>query len=310
MVAFRKYPKVYRLGVEETEGLLNGVVTISEKLDGANFSIFFHENEVRWGSRNRLLPKDENFRGGQNIVVSNAKLHEYLSKNQDLILYGELLVRHTVKYDDSYYNKIYLFDVYDSSNNTNWAQDEVEKLAALLDLEYPVNYGTGLFTLDEIKDFARRKERGVMSEGVVIKSLDFVNKFGDKVYGKYVNDEFKEKNNALFGNYNKSDPNYHELKIAADYVNLARLQKIINKLESQLGRKAVIQDTPRIIGMTQHDVITEEAWNIFRSVPVLNNRKLQGLIALRSKTIFHDILENDVSVAYNNTNVIKNKEEI
>lgn len=310
MVAFRRYPKVYRLGVEETEGLLGEVVTVSEKLDGANFSIFFHEGEVRWGSRSRLLPKDEDFRGGQTIVTSNPKLHDFLSLNDHLVLYGELLVRHTVRYDDSHYNKIYLFDVYDSESDTNWPQELVEALAHKLDLEYPINYGTGVFTIDHIKELASRKERGAMSEGVVIKSIDFINKFGDKVYGKYVNDSFREKNNALFGNYSKSDPAYHELKITSDYVNLARIEKIINKLESQEGRKAVIQDTSRIINMTQHDVITEEAWNIFKAVPVLNNRKLQGLIALRAKTIFHDILDGSASVAYDRSKLNKNREEI
>lgn len=310
MTAFRSYPKIYRLGTEETEGLINDIVTVTEKLDGASFSIFFFEGELRWGSKSRMIPKDEDFRGGQNIVLGNPKLHSFLSANEHLILYGELLVRHTILYDQSYYNKIYLFDVYDSIKDENWEQDQVKNLAEQLDLEYPINYGTGLFTFDEIKDFASRKDRGVMNEGVVIKSTKFINKFGDKVYGKYVNDIFKEKNNELFGNYSKTDPNYHELKITANYVNLARVQKIINKLESQEGRKVKIQDTPRIIGMTQHDVITEEAWDIFKSAPAINNRKLQGLIANRSRIIFHDILDNNTSVAYDNTKVNKKRNEL
>lgn len=298
MANFRKYPKIYRMTVEETKGILDGEVNVSEKLDGANFNIFFHEGEVRCGTKNRMLPLDESFRGGQEIVRKNPKIAQFLAANPDLILYGELLVRHTIRYDDRYYNKIYLFDVYDSKRDLNWPQSAVSDLADELGLERPIDYGTGVFTFDQIKEFAARNDRGVMNEGVVIKSETFRNQFGDIVYAKYVNDVFKEVNNALFGNYSKSDPVYHELRITAAYVNLARVEKIINKFESMENRKAVISDTPRIIGMTQHDIITEEAWNIFKSAPAVDNKKLGKLIADRTRTIFHDILDNNVSVAY------------
>ena len=39
-MTFKKYPKIHRLGKEETEGILDGVCYIEEKLDGANASIW------------------------------------------------------------------------------------------------------------------------------------------------------------------------------------------------------------------------------------------------------------------------------
>ena len=301
MAIYRSYPKIYRMSVEETKGILDGVVSVSEKLDGANFTAFFHEGEVRCGTKSRMLPIGENFRGGQEIIRNNPKVVEFLTANPDIIFYGELLVRHTIKYDPRYYGKVYLFDVYNSATDTNWTQEEVPNLAQELDLETPNHYGTGKFTFDEIKEFASRTDRGVMNEGVVIKSDTYRNQFGDITYAKYVNDKFKEVNNELFGNYSKSDPVYHELRITSNYVTLARVEKIIKKFESLESRKAVISDTPRIIGMTQHDIITEEAWEIFRSAPAIDNKKLAKLLSNRIRTVFHDILDNDVSVAYSST---------
>ena len=37
---FRKYKKIYRLGKDETIGILKGTVNITEKLDGANVSVW------------------------------------------------------------------------------------------------------------------------------------------------------------------------------------------------------------------------------------------------------------------------------
>jgi hypothetical protein len=36
---FIKYPKIYRLGKDETIGILTGTCVLSEKLDGANVSV-------------------------------------------------------------------------------------------------------------------------------------------------------------------------------------------------------------------------------------------------------------------------------
>lgn len=45
---FIKYPKIHRLGKEETEGILNALCYIQEKIDGANTSIWIGEDGVEF----------------------------------------------------------------------------------------------------------------------------------------------------------------------------------------------------------------------------------------------------------------------
>ena len=66
---FKTYPKIHRLGKEETDGLIEGTeetlfLTIQEKIDGANTSIWMDKDGVvQCGSRTRQLPADESFNG-------------------------------------------------------------------------------------------------------------------------------------------------------------------------------------------------------------------------------------------------------
>jgi hypothetical protein len=60
MSQFRHYGKIHRLGKKETEGVLIGSVSIQEKVDGANTSIWLDdEGNIQMGSRTRTLGEGE-----------------------------------------------------------------------------------------------------------------------------------------------------------------------------------------------------------------------------------------------------------
>ena len=101
---FRSYPKIHRLGKEETDGILDGPVTVQEKIDGANVSIWIKDGVVRCGSRTREL--EEGFNGFVDAVKANKKLAEWLEQFPTNRLYGEWLVKHTITYPDEAYKKI------------------------------------------------------------------------------------------------------------------------------------------------------------------------------------------------------------
>ncbi len=302
MSEYKKYPKIHRLGKEETDGILDGEFVVQEKVDGANISIFWHEGKVRCGTRTRMLPEEReegNFNIFQDAVKANELIHEWLEDHQDIILYGEWLVRHTITYNEEAYRKIYLFDIYDKVNDT-WAnQEDVKFIAEKLGLEYPHIFAEGKLTQKQIEEFVGKSMIAPAGEGVVIKQPNFVNKFGDHVYAKVVHQKFKESNAIVFGGNNKFSETYHEMYVVNKYCTVARVRKIMQKLQAETDRRLDMEHTSKVAGTCYHDMITEEIWEISKKVPELNFRKLQGLAHRKFIQIYKDILNNTLSIADN-----------
>lgn len=302
MSKFLSYPKIHRLGKEETEGILDREVTIQEKVDGANVSIWLDEGEVKGGSRTRTLKDDESFNGFVEALKSNYKIEEWLSNNPTKRLYAEWLVKHTITYPDAAYRKIYLYDVYDDKDQVFLSQTKVEELAKSLGLEYPqVFIANKKVTEEEIKEYVGRTlvPDAARGEGVVIKAQDFVDKWGNHCYAKLVHEQFKEANAIVFGGNNKHSDSYQEMYVVNKYCTLGRVQKIINKLQPEVNHKLDLKDIPEIAGRCVHDMITEEAWEIFNKGTVIDNRKLKRLATKKYIQIYKDILDNSISVADN-----------
>lgn len=297
MTEYKKYPKIHRLGKEETDGILERDFYVQEKVDGANCSVFWHEGEVRCGTRTRMLPKDESFNGFNEFVQNNVLFKPFLEKNQDLILYGEWLVKHTITYPDEAYRQMYLFDVYDKTNSTWATQDTVRITADLLKLKYPHIFAVGKLTEEQINEFVGKSAIAPAGEGVVLKSEDFINKFGDHVYAKVVHQKFKESNAIVFGGNNKHSETYWEMYVVNKYCTTGRVQKIMQKLQSESERRLDMEHTSQVAGTCYHDLITEEAWEVAKKVPALDFKKLQGLCMRKFIQIYHDILNNTLSVA-------------
>lgn len=301
---FRSYPKIHRLGKEETDDILLDPVTIQEKIDGANVSMWFDGKKVKCGTRTRELPDDESFNGFVEAVKANKKLAKWLKNNPTVRLYGEWLVKHTITYPDTAYKKIYLYDVIDETKNEEdrvyWSQPDVEKLATELDLEYPQIFITDkMVTISEINEFVGKTlvPDAANGEGVVIKNPKFRDKWGNHCYAKVVHEKFKESNAIIFGGNNKHSDSYWEMYVVNKYCTLGRVQKIMQKLQAETDRRLDKIHTKEISGRCMHDMITEEAWEIFNKVPVIDNKKLKHLAGRKFVQLFHDTLDNTLSIA-------------
>lgn len=294
-MSYRTYPKIHALHKEEVEDILKGDVIVQVKVDGANSSVFLKDGVVRCGSRTRELPLDESFRGLQEYIASKPNIKSFLEKNPDVILYGEWLVKHSINYTQDFYNKWYLFDVLEGDDY--WKQEDVEKLASELEVEYPIVYGVGKFTLEELDAFVAQEWLGHVNEGVVIKPLDFVNKFGDRPYAKRVSQAFKEQNAVVFGGNDKHSETYWEQYVTNKYCTIAVLEKNLNKIAPTLGERLDKKHTPQVAGTCVHDTWTENAWEIFKKVPKLDFKKTQNLMMRKYVQLFHDKLEDSISVA-------------
>lgn len=295
---FLGYPKIHRLGKEETEGILEfGEVTIQEKIDGANTSIWKDGRTMKAGSRTRTLGK-ESFNGFMEYIKAHKGIKRLLKEHPDFRLFGEWLVRHTVSYKETAYRQWYMFDIL--VKDKWFTQDEVKKIANEYGINTPQVFYVGKADEAKIKEYVGLTDLGEKGEGVVIKNPEFVNQFGDFCYAKVVTEKFKEDNALTFGGNNKHSESYWEMYVVNKYCTLARVQKIMNKIQPEINEKLDKQHTPRVAGSCYHDMMTEEIWEIQDKVLELNFKKLKGLAQRKFIKIYHDILDDHLSVAYTN----------
>lgn len=301
-MGFREYPKVHRLDKEECNGIFDEPVTVQEKVDGANVSVYLDDGKIVCASHKKIIREDDEFRGFVPYVKANKLIGKWLKANPTKRLYGEWLVRHTINYSELAWQKLYLFDVYDDETDTWWEQTEVEKLSTALKLPYPQIFARDVLVkteneLEAIRAYVGQTNLGAAGEGVVIKRPAFRNEFGSLAYGKLVHPKFKEANAVIFGSNDKSSPSYWEMTVINKYLTLGRVEKMMHKIEPQLDHKIGLEDTPRMISSVYHDMLTEEIWDIARKVPVLDFKLLQRLSTKKIVQVFHSILNNTISVA-------------
>lgn len=324
---FIKYPKIKRLGHEDTDGILMGEVIIEEKIDGANASIWMEDGEIKCGSRTRVLT--EGFNGFYDYVQAHEGIRTYLTNNPTHRLYGEWLVRHTISYDETAYKQFYLFDILvmpkkitevevkDEGTRSERKQAEEQRtrdivrqgkwlhprdirmISTMCGINTPIEFATLTDpTPDEVTAYAGKTALGEKGEGVVIKNKSFVNKWGDRVCAKVVTQEFKEDNGVTFGGNNKHSETYVEMKMVNEFMTLARVKKVMHKLQPLIDKKLDMEHTGRIIQTAYHDMFEEELWGFVKKNKVINFTHLQKLAGKKAAKIYHDILNDHISVAY------------
>lgn len=324
---FIKYPKIKRLGDEDTDGILMGDVIVQEKVDGANTSIWFQDGEIKCGSRTRIL--EQGFNGFVDWAKAHKGIAQYLQENPKHRLYGEWLVRHTIAYNETAYKQFYLFDILiepdvidvptASEETSMMKQKESEEQQARdivrqcqwmeLDQVYAVadKYviaTPALFakladpTPDDVQQYVGQTALGDKGEGIVIKNSAFINKWGDRMCAKVVTQEFKEDNGIVFGGNNKHSETYVEMKMVNEFMTMARIQKIMHKLEPTIEGRLGVEHTGRIIQTAYHDMFEEELWGFVKKHKQIDFGHLQKLACKKAARIYHDILNNHISVAY------------
>ncbi len=304
---FKKYPKIYRLGVEETENILKGTVFVEEKIDGANTQIWIGEDGlIHTGSRSKELT--EGFNGFCAYVHMNEPIEKMLTDHPDYRLYCEWLVRHTLQYNELAYRKAYLLDIAVHDLNTGEEKfvhsAEVRKIGESYGIPMPQLFAEMVDPTEEeiIKKYVGKTNLGTIGEGVVIKNPGFINKFGDIQYGKIVTQAFKEDNALVFGGNNKHSDTYWEIFIMNKYMTLERVQKIMHKIQPMIDEPLGLQHTPRIAGASYHDMMTEEIWEIAKKVGTIDFKALSRLVQKKAAQIYKEIITGDVSVAHTNPN--------
>jgi hypothetical protein len=131
---FQRYPHLEKLGNIEVEGIEFGNCHVFPKLDGANASIWWENDdyghcEAAFGSRNRQLTLDNDNAGFMATMKDNENVTEFFHFHPGKRLYGEWLVPHTLKdYRDDAWKKFYVFDVFDEVTESFMTYEKYQPL--------------------------------------------------------------------------------------------------------------------------------------------------------------------------------------
>lgn len=288
---FRKFNKIYRLGKEEVEGILEGTCYLEEKIDGANTSIWFDNNQLQLGSRNRHLI-DDPFNGFDAYVDKHEGISELFHDLPKYHLYGEWLVRHTIHYNEENYKKWYLYDIIDTETNEWLSRAEVAKISNDYDLNRTWHMDTlENPTIEQLKEYVGKSALGKYGEGIVIKNPTFINRWGDRCYAKLVRQEFLEANAMTFNSNNKASEYYWETHFIHKYITEARLEKILHKLAPEINERWDMKHIPRIINTVYYDTITEESWELAKLAKPIDFKKLKEFSLKKTKILYIGYLE-------------------
>lgn len=234
----KKYVDIERLKDKYASAFTTGEhITVTEKVDGANASIRCDaDGNVYAFSRRNPLNESNHLQGFWNYVQTLDVDLLFNVLRDRYILFGEWLVKHTIKYPDEMYRQFYVFDVWDIEieQYVPWAL--TYQIANALGLKtVPLIYDGEFHNWDELYAFVGKTQLGAepTGEGIVVKSQDRLdNKFsGTPAYVKIVAKEFSEVHQSK---PHEVDPEklaarQAAIDLVATVVTERRVEKIIQK---------------------------------------------------------------------------------
>lgn len=282
-----KYPhilSVYRKDVFEDMKLV-GKAVVQEKIDGANFRFRFEDGSIKFGTRNIEFPASLSGQYGDACFYLTEKFKDELVKKYNkYTFYGELCIQHTLVYDFANMPLFIGFDIKDPSgkfipypqNKEIFAEFNIAFVPVVLETEVTKENRDNFFIHLETL-IPESKYGHFLAEGVVVKFYD-----NDEIV-KYVREEFKEENAAVFGGH-LNDGEHKEFIPEHQYVTNRRIKKVIEHLLDE-GEKLEMELMPKLIKYVLKDIVEECAYDIFTSSYTINFKNLRKYIGLRCRTL-------------------------
>jgi hypothetical protein len=274
----KKFPKVKYPGDPETDGIQNGEVVVTEKLDGANFRFTVEDGELIVGTRNHEYTADD-----ENLPKAFYHAVEYLEQElteddktfiegggdaPNITFFGEALHYHSLDYDgidwhnpskgsphvplESETPNVVLFDAY---NENGWAPwDTFTSAAETIGFETTEVIDRGDF--DEVDtEIPEESFLGGQPEGIVVRRTD------GSVRAKKVADDFKEQNAQSFDDPSKAQSQAGSF--VAAYITKPRIEKTAQKLidegEYDHLQMEMMEQLPRKV---IEDAFCENGWTL------------------------------------------------
>jgi len=231
--------------------------------------------------------------GFYNAMVEVEAIKLFLMDNQDLTVYGEWLVPHSLKtYRDDAWRQFYIIDVFDNTQGIYLHYDEYSALLDPYDLEYlrplcilkNATYDNLLVELENNR-FLIEDGKG-SGEGIVIKNYAYQNKYGRTTWAKIITNEFKEKHVKEMGCSVKNLSRMIEQEICDKYVTKHLIDKTYAKIVTEMegwNSKYI----PRLLQTVYYDLVSEECWNFVKEMknPTVSFKALHCLVVLKIKEV-------------------------
>ena len=274
MTHFTKYMHIERYPSSEVDSINHGKVYIFPKLDGTNASLWVEPGEdgkmhLKGGSRNNVLTKEWDNQGFYTYALAQTQYLEYLRKHPMHIIYGEFLVKHTIKdYDVHAWGKLYVFDVLDTETGKYLPYEEYRDLLTPYGFNIipPLAVGHNLPLRDEdIKNYLQNNHYLMIDdehigEGIVIKNYDYVNPYGRTIWGKVVNPTFKQNSKAK---YKGGDAKTIEDVIIEKLLTEDAINHEVLKFKDEYG-EIKGETYSKMLGLVWYGWMQDNWWNIIR----------------------------------------------
>lgn len=294
-MTFKKYPSIERLGHEDNRDLFkfqDDTLVIEEKVDGGNGCFWWEDkdNVIHFGSRNRDLTEEEDDKAFAKQQIALKELleknyHNDIKLNPDYVYYIEWMAVHTIRYTDAPdfigldIRLKHRADGDEKGFGLFLGRDLREQEFKRLNIENTPIVWRGTtkdFKKIEVGELIKKSKYydGKM-EGVVIKNYCRKNPTGNhQLYAKFVTDEFKENNKAVFGSVRQeiSDTS----KVADEFVTDARIRKQILKLVNEFNEKLEMKLMQKIPNLVVKDVLKEEFLGIYDKYKFIDFKELRA----------------------------------
>lgn len=218
---------------------VSDIIQITTKIDGANASIAWDETtqKLEIFSRTNLLDNSNSLRGFYDYIKTQVEPKTDWSQFKNLVFFGEWCVGHSIKYNNDWYGKWRVYDVWNKEREKYLDQTSVKALCHIIGLEYIEELYYGPFiSWEHCRSFMNKSTvYGPDQEGIVVKNQAALFRSENRfpAYLKIVNESFKE--TMKVKQPKEIDPEVEAAKkkaieLANSIVTEARVKKILLKL--------------------------------------------------------------------------------
>jgi hypothetical protein len=291
------YPHIDRIGNltdKELDSLFIGdTLFIQPKIDGTFGRVELEDDDIAIKSKKTTLSKHSTNQGFYNYINDNKKYHEFFDEYPSLVLLGEWLVPHSIKfYKDTAWRKYYIFDVYNKLENkylspVQWAEIikpyEFDRVTSAI---FNIKKLLLKYTVEDLK-----KEAYILAGKTFLLPKEKVNQHEGVVLKNFITGMRAKSINELYVNERRRVHVPKEKKLDVEFKIAHRLIDIhtVNKRHAELVNLELPKGKliPRLIESVYHDLVCDDIWLILRKFksPTIDFRRLRKEVANKIRTL-------------------------
>lgn len=259
----KAFPKVFSLGTDYINDILDGEVEVTEKLDGSQFGFGRLDGELFVRSKGAMLHFDAPNNMFKEAVDYIASIADKIPDNT--IFHAEYLQKphhNSLTYERIPQNNLALFSVSDSTEKF-YGYDEIKKWADVLEIEaVPLIFRGVIKNTNEILELVGGESclGKAQREGVVVKNYNKPFLLGGQpipvMCGKYVTEQFKEVHRAGWAGEHTGRGKWETFK--GGYKTEARWHKAIQFLRDSGELTESPKDIGKLIARVMKDIEDED----------------------------------------------------